>query len=475
VKITGIRALESRRGVRRAVGVVLLTLVAVLAACSDLLNPPLPAGTQDPSTFNNEAGAIARYKTAVADAWNGFVEYARTSGTFTDELHVAAVPPSGVVGDPFDERILSEFASIPFGNNAVNDSVARIYGALQHSRGADAEAIGALAKYAPNKPASLRAELYAYTAFSEIGLADLFCSGIPLSTLDFEGDFTYKAGSSTADVYRHAIALLDTARSLGADSAAIVNLAAVGTGRALLAIGEFANAAQAVANVPDDFRFEHLIHWQGTLLQIDGVAPLLAHVTVANGEGQTGLPFLASEDPRSASQQTGTSQTGQAIFTPSAYVGITPLVLASGVEARLIQAEAALQANDGSWLTMLNTLRTDGTFDTQPNADNPGQTDTLWHAGTGGVPGLAPLSDPQTANDDVDLLFRERAFWLFVTGHRQGDLRRLIRQYHRRQESVYPTGFYQGGLSAYGTDVTAPIPPQERLNPLFTGCLNRDP
>jgi hypothetical protein len=151
------------------------------------------------------------------------------------------------------------------------------------------------------------------------------------------------------------------------------------------------------------------------------------------------------------------------------------LVLASGVEARLIQAEAALQANDGSWLTMLNTLRTDGTFDTQPNADNPGQTDTLWHAGTGGVPGLAPLSDPQTANDDVDLLFRERAFWLFVTGHRQGDLRRLIRQYHRRQESVYPTGFYQGGLSAYGTDVTAPIPPQERLNPLFTGCLNRDP
>jgi hypothetical protein len=79
------------------------------------------------------------------------------------------------------------------------------------------------------------------------------------------------------------------------------------------------------------------------------------------------------------------------------------------------------------------------------------------------------------ADARVDLLFRERAFWLFITGHRQGDLRRLIRQYHRRQENVYPTGLYAGGLSAYGNDVTAPIPPNERVNPLFTGCINRDP
>ena len=91
------------------------------------------------------------------------------------------------------------------------------------------------------------------------------------------------------------------------------------------------------------------------------------------------------------------------------------------------------------------------------------------------MPGLAPLDDPGSADARVDLIFRERAFWLFITGHRQGDLRRLVRQYHRRQESVYPTGFYQGGLSAYGTDVTAPIPPVERLNPQFTGCINRDP
>jgi len=468
VKITEAKASESRRRPRRRiVGAAFIALIATLAACHDLLNPPLPAGTQDPSTFNNEAGALSRYNTAVAEAWVAFVQFARTSGTLTDELHVAELPPVGVVGDPFDERILTELAAVN-GINSANDSVAHIYSAIQHSRGSDAEAIGALAKYAPGKPAALRGELYAYTAFDEIALADLFCSGIPLSTLDFQGDFTYKAGSPTADVYQHAIALLDTARILGADSADIVNLAAVGTGRAMLALGDYASAAQAVTNVPDDFRFGHLIHWQGSVLQVDGIQPLLAHVTVANGEGQNGLDYLTSHDPRTSSHQTGTSNSGQAIFTPDAYVGVTPFVLASGVEARLIQAEAALQTSDASWLTTLNALRTDGTFDVQAS-------DTLWHAGGGGVAGLAPLADPGTADARVDLLFRERAFWLFVTGHRDGDLRRLIRQYHRRQENVYPTGFYQGGLSAYGNDVTAPIPPQERLNPLFTGCINREP
>jgi hypothetical protein len=476
VRITQKRALQVVRLLHLpGVGAALLALVVALGACSDLLNPPLPAGTQDPSTFNNEAGAISRYNTAVADAWEALVFFGRVSGTISDELHVAETPQGGVVGDPFDERILTELTTSSVHSGAA-DSVSRIYSILQRSRGSDQEALGALAKYAPNKPTALRSELYAYLAFDEMALADLFCSGIPLSTLDFGGDFTYKAGSPTADVYQHAIALLDTARTLGADDPSLVNLAAVGTGRALLSLGQYSDAAQAVANVPVDFRYEHLIHWQGSVLQIDGIAPLLAHVTVGNNEGQNGLDFLTSNDPRTLSHQTGTTPTtGQAIFTPDAYVGITPYVLAGGVEARLIEAEAALQAGDGSWLTKLNTLRTDSTFDTHPDEQNPAVTDTVWHMGTGGMAGLAPLTDPGSADARVDLLFHERAFWLYITGHRQGDLRRLLRQYHRRQQDVYPTGFYQGGLSAFGSDVTAPIPPQERLNPLFTGCINRDP
>jgi hypothetical protein len=155
--------------------------------------------------------------------------------------------------------------------------------------------------------------------------------------------------------------------------------------------------------------------------------------------------------------------------------GSGAIVLASGVEARLIQAEAQLQASDvASWLATLNRLRTDGTYDTRRNAQDSTQTDTLWHAGTGGVARLRPLADPGTPDARVDLLFQERGYWLFLTGHRQGDLRRLVRAYGRNPEGVYPTGPYPGAFNIYGTDVTAPIPGAERVsNPLFTGCRSR--
>jgi hypothetical protein len=74
----------------------------------------------------------------------------------------------------------------------------------------------------------------------------------------------------------------------------------------------------------------------------------------------------------------------------------------------------------------------------------------------------------------VNLLFRERGFWLFLTGQRQGALRRLIRQYGRTQETVYPIGAHPPTGLPYGEDVTLPIPILEYVNPLFTGCLSRE-
>lgn len=53
--------------------------------------------------------------------------------------------------------------------------------------------------------------------------------------------------------------------------------------------------------------------------------------------------------------------------------------------------------------------------------------------------------------------------------HRLGDLRRLVKDYKRGAETVYPTGpYFKGG--AYGTDLVL-IPSQaEKNNPDFTGC-----
>src|SRR5690606_22234228 len=116
------------------------------------------------------------------------------------------------------------------------------------------QAIGLLAEYAPGSEA-LRGHMYAAQAYAAIFLAEVFCSGIPLSTLDYTGDFTYKPGSTTEQVYAHALALLDTALTLTGDSARFTHLAHVGRARALLGLGRFAEAATAVVDVPDDFRY----------------------------------------------------------------------------------------------------------------------------------------------------------------------------------------------------------------------------
>jgi len=93
------------------------------------------------------------------------------------------------------------------------------------------------------------------------------------------------------------------------------------------------------------------------------------------------------------------------------------------------------------------------------------------------VPGLTPLTDPGATPDTAartNLTFRERAFWMYATGHRLGDLRRLVRQYGRGKETVFPTGtFFKGGV--YGTDVTLPVPTDEQNNPSYTpGSCQQD-
>ena len=56
-------------------------------------------------------------------------------------------------------------------------------------------------------------------------------------------------------------------------------------------------------------------------------------------------------------------------------------------------------------------------------------------------------------------------------------MRRLIRQYGRNSETVFPTGpfLHSGSVSGtYGTDVNIILPNQEKNNPNFTGCIDRN-
>jgi hypothetical protein len=140
----------------------------------------------------------------------------------------------------------------------------------------------------------------------------------------------------------------------------------------------------------------------------------------------------------------------------------TPATIADGVEARLIEAEAALKGgNAAGALATLNALRSDGALLALRG----------YPAGS-----LPPLTLQVGTAGQVDQLFKERAYWLFLTSHRIGDLRRLIWQYGRAANSVFPTGpYFKGGN--YGTDVNSPVPQQEQNNPKYVAgsCKQDEP
>ena len=87
------------------------------------------------------------------------------------------------------------------------------------------------------------------------------------------------------------------------------------------------------------------------------------------------------------------------------------------------------------------------------------------------------ITDPGTTPDTAartNLMFYERAFWLFSTGHRLGDMRRLLRQYEHPDSIVYPTGaWFKGG--PYGDAIQMVLPVEELNNTNFHGCADRKP
>ena len=489
-----ISRLGSYRGFRLG---ILLSGVVGLSGCKELTGSPgLPAGTPNPDVYANAAGAVGMRNAAVWQLEKTLIEYVTDAGLVTDELTNPATGASAGlllsqngVRDALDERILPETGNVPAGGRDV-------YAGLQQVRGMTSQALGALAAYDTAKVDTatakvLRGELYAFEGYTEILLADLFCSGVPLSTVDFGRDYTFAHSFTKEQVYRDAIFKLDTALTLAKASDSVRYLALVLKGRAYLALGQYDSAATMVAPVPDSFQYQLVLGWnaQAVFPTQNGVNELNNEATVADREGGMGLPYLSSGDPRTAGSVAAVSTvTGNLLYFPNKYSaalsgnGYAPFTVASGIEARLIEAEAQLQpasAPSGPWLATLNRLR-----QTAPipgtQAPAPDLLPQLTDPGAGLQPQVA-------ATARIDTLFTERAAWLFLDGHRQGDLRRLLRQYgglppqgqgytaFKDQSQVYPTGPYLApGLGTYGSDVTVPIS-NESANPYYHGCLDRQP
>ena len=482
-----------------AMSVILSTLALQGCSLNDLVSKSAPpADLVNPTAIQNAEGALAQYAGVLAalagtmasggtgqitDANARTSAFIPISGILTDELQVVVemrrqTPPG------FPRELVQTIDSRSLGGSMYNttSSTDGLFSGLQTIRMNSREARSALQKYSTNTPSALRGHLYAIQALSEILLAEMYCSGIPLSIAHFEKGYTLTRGFLSHEVYQNAITLLDSATPLARDSIRIMNFINVLKGRAYVALDAYDSAAQAVATVPDEFQYRT---GYSTEEKNFFLASTWWPVSMGNVEGENGLDYVTSHDPRTLSTLIVGPNVISEIRFPQKYQvnGLSPISIASGIEARLLRAEAELQRGDiSAWLATLNRLRTSGSFTVAPNPTNATLLDTTWAPGTGAThypqpfPGLRPLLDPGSDTARVSLLFRERAFWLFLTGHRQGDLRRLVRQYQRPEHTVYPIGYW-GPLrvASYGSDVLLPVPAVEQeLNPLYGGCHSYD-
>src|SRR5262249_39273584 len=160
------------------------------------------------------------------------------------------------------------------------------------------------------------------------------------------------------------------------------------------------------------------------------------------GTIKNSLPFASAKDPRvPVTGTTASSSLGRAFDNNTQFVQQSifdrsdPAPIISGIDARLYEAEARLKANDiAGMMTILNALR-----------GSPQQVSFKLT-----VPAMATLPTPASQTAATDLYFREKAFWVFGRGQRLGDLRRLIRQYGKAPDAVFPTGpFFKG--DTYGS------------------------
>lgn len=436
-----------RRPARAALAALAL---GVLGACDldEVLNVPdpdvaTPESVQDVTALPAvRAGAIGDLALAVTGSGgneNGLVQY---TGLFTDELIWAETFPTR---GQIDRREIE----------VINGTMEGLFQIAQRARASAERAADAYVRLDPSNAA--RAEMHALAGFSYVFIAEAYCSGVPFSQL-VDGVATFSAGLTTVQMFERAIVLFDSALTAPGVTATFTNLAKVGKGRALLNLARYADADAAVDGVPTSFVYS-FEYSENSARQNNGVfvvTHLNRRFSAATGEGQNGLPYYTEGDPRVTATLTATPafDNSTPLYLQQKFTSRTAsFPLATGTEARLIEAEA--QLNAGNAVGALGTL----------NALRAGTT------------GLSPLTLQLTADGQENQLFKERAYWLWLTAHRLGDLRRLIRQYGRTEDEVFPTGeFFKSGN--YGDDVNFPIPFSEQNNPEYSAagaaCIDRN-
>lgn len=437
-----------------AAGLAALGLPALflLGGCGDPLAVEDPDIAQ-PADLTGQAGLEARRLGAFGDF---AVAYSGSSDDAGQVLYSGALVDEFIITGTFPTRTQIDARHVD--NN--NSSLAAYYSNLHRARrSAEATADAWSAADTLSGSTGVLAEMNNLAGYTYVFFAENFCSGVPFSRVNPEGELEFGDGMTTQEMFQTAVDRFESARSSAQEvgSTDLERLAEVGVGRSLLNTGQFQEAAQAVEDIPTDWEYT-IKHSTNSDRQENGVMAftnLAERWSVANLEGG-GLDFrdaYTNGDPRTpweVAPDSAAFNTDFVGYHELKYPGRdSPVPLASGIEARLIEAEAALQAGDDpGFENFHNDLR--ARLDT--STVGPVETDTM------------------SQQQMEDFHFRERALWLWLTGHRHGDVRRLVRQYGRSEDAVFPTGaYFKVQFETYGEMVVFPVPRQETNNPNFSG------
>lgn len=446
-----------------------LAMSVMLASCSlsdlvDVDKPQLGADI-DHEYLDTRAGALGLLYSTLGSLQAGISVSALEVGQFTDEL-TARPYTSGI--ERSDTRVELESSigvkGIPF----------LAYGSLQASR-----VTAGYARYflRRNHDSTLNfavSAAYSYEGYAIMMLAENLCSGVPLSEAPYGGVAVYGRALPSDSLFRIAISKFDSALAIQHDSVSYVTLAKIGKGRALMALKLYEEAAQTVSDIPTSAEYNIYYTEAATSIpnssstrienaywtHIPGAIPQPNDLyEIVNREGGNGLVWFsnpASLDPRlpvTVSRSTEGVYSFPAIVRQMKFTNGSPVIkLATGIEARMIEAEYMLSANDPNWIDAVNEARA--------------------------TKSLPDLSSPVTATQSIDLLFSERAFWFYGHATRLADMRRLVRQYGRLVNSVYPIGSYSRSLNVYtygDAVVFIPAIAEFQNNYNYSGCLNRNP
>lgn len=368
--------------------------------------------------------------------------------------------------DTFEERRDIDLGTMRTDNGSLRD----LFRNVQRARRSAEFAADQFRTIDPAAPGL--SQVLSYGGVTYVLLAENFCSGAPISDLSDAGEIAYGEPRTTEQLFTAAVAKFDSALTVASRTAAdatlsaaaraqgtsLANYARVGRARALVGLGRYADAASTVSAVPTAFVFnaefsENSARQNNAVFTFNNIRRRWG---VANREGTNGLDFVAAADPRvrtATSTRTGLDGVRPNIVNQLKFADRSASIpIASGVEARLIEAEAALKAGQtATFLSIHNALRAT-------------------------VTGLGPLTEAGLTQQQLeDTHFRERAFWLFATAHRLGDLRRLTRPvaqggYGRSVTQTFPQGTYFKSPTQYGTQTSLIIPLEEENNPNFSGC-----